>query len=90
MIKYNEKRENEKMQMEEAAKKFGQIDPNSVKKLDRPTRAGGVYVPPHKLREMETEIKMSNKNTIEYQRLMWELLRKSINGIINKVNITNI
>ena len=25
-----------------------------------------------------------------HQRLMWELLRKSINGVINKVNVVNI
>jgi len=25
-----------------------------------------------------------------HQRMMWELLRKSINGIVNKVNIANI
>ena len=26
----------------------------------------------------------------EYQRLTWEALKKSLNGIINKVNVTNI
>jgi pre-mRNA-splicing factor CWC22 len=26
----------------------------------------------------------------EYQRLTWEALKKSINGIVNKVNIVNI
>jgi pre-mRNA-splicing factor CWC22 len=25
-----------------------------------------------------------------HQKMMWELLRKSINGIVNKVNIANI
>jgi pre-mRNA-splicing factor CWC22 len=35
---------------------------------------------------METE----KENSENHQRLMWELLRKSINGIVNKVNITNI
>lgn len=34
---------------------------------------------------METE-----QYSEEHQRLLWELLRKSINGIINKVNILNI
>lgn len=29
-------------------------------------------------------------NSVDHQRMMWELLRKSINGIVNKVNISNI
>lgn len=33
---------------------------------------------------------MQNQSDMEHQKLMWELLRKSINGIINKVNIANI
>ena len=32
----------------------------------------------------------SEKHGLEHQKLMWELLRKSINGIINKVNTSNI
>ena len=28
--------------------------------------------------------------SLDHQRMMWELLRKSINGIVNKVNISNI
>jgi pre-mRNA-splicing factor CWC22 len=63
MKKYNEKRENEKLQMEEAAKKTTN---EVVKKVERPTRAGGVYIPPHKLREMESEMRVNNKNTNEY------------------------
>lgn len=31
-----------------------------------------------------------DKNSIQYQRMTWEALRKSINGVINKVNISNI
>ena len=57
----------------------------------RPTRAGGVYVPPHKLQKMQEELLVNNsKDTEQHQRVMWELLRKSINGIINKVNTLNI
>lgn len=32
----------------------------------------------------------ADHSSVEYQRMMWELLRKSINGIVNKVNISNI
>lgn len=51
-------------------------------------RAGGVYIPPFKLAQMRAQI--TDKNSREYQKMMWELLRKSINGIINKVNISNL
>ena len=54
------------------------------------TRAGGVYVAPHKLAQIKREIMESEKHGLEHQKLMWELLRKSINGIINKVNTSNI
>jgi hypothetical protein len=54
-------------------------------------RAGGVYIPPFKLQLLQQEIlEKEKKGSKEHQRLMWELLRKSINGIINKVNVTNI
>lgn len=36
------------------------------------------------------ELKSKDKNTPEYQKVAWEALRKSINGIINKVNVSNI
>lgn len=50
-----------------------------------------MYIPPHKLAQLQTEIlQKEEKNGIEHQKLMWELLRKSINGVINKVNVTNI
>lgn len=31
-----------------------------------------------------------DKNSEQYQRLRWDALRKSLNGIVNKVNSTNI
>jgi pre-mRNA-splicing factor CWC22 len=48
----------------------------------------GVYVPPHKLRRLQEQTK--DKSSLEYQRMNWEALKKSINGIINKVNVANI
>jgi pre-mRNA-splicing factor CWC22 len=55
------------------------------------SRAGGVYIPPFKLAMMYEEIRQKNdKSSVEYQKMMFEMLRKSINGIINKVNISNI
>jgi len=55
------------------------------------SRAGGVYIPPFKLAKMYEEIREKNdKSSLEYQKMMFEMLRKSINGIINKVNTSNI
>ncbi|KAH9608673.1 hypothetical protein KSS87_021890 [Heliosperma pusillum] len=51
-------------------------------------RTGGVYIPPFKLARMMKEI--DDKASAEYQRLTWDALRKSINGLVNKVNATNI
>ncbi|OAD04066.1 hypothetical protein MUCCIDRAFT_163581 [Mucor lusitanicus CBS 277.49] len=52
------------------------------------TRAGGAYIPPHRLRQMQQSIKDTSSE--EYQRITWEALKKSINGLINKVNTSNI
>lgn len=47
-----------------------------------------MYIPPFKLARMMAEV--SDRASPEYQRLTWEALKKSLNGIINKVNVTNI
>lgn len=48
------------------------------------TRTGGAYIPPARLRMMQAAI--SDKNSVAYQRISWEALKKSINGLINKVS----
>ncbi|BEI80471.1 hypothetical protein CcaverHIS002_0110000 [Cutaneotrichosporon cavernicola] len=53
------------------------------------SRSGGAYIPPARLRAMQAEA-AKDKTSPEYQRLSWDALRKSINGMINKVNVTNI
>lgn len=63
---------------------------NEEKKTQQKSRTGGAYVPPHKLRAMQQKIMEEDPNSVDHQRMMWELLRKSINGIVNKVNVTNI
>ena len=50
--------------------------------------SGGAYIPPARLRMMQEQIK--DKASKEFQRLSWEALKKSINGLINKVNVENI
>uniref|UniRef100_A0A4W5M1R1 Pre-mRNA-splicing factor CWC22 homolog n=1 Tax=Hucho hucho TaxID=62062 RepID=A0A4W5M1R1_9TELE len=52
------------------------------------TRTGGAYIPPAKLRMMQSQI--TDKSSLAYQRMSWEALKKSINGLINKVNVSNI
>ena len=52
------------------------------------TKTGGAYIPPAKLRLMQKNI--TDKSSEAYQRLAWEALKKSINGLINKVNSPNI
>jgi len=49
------------------------------------TRTGGAYIPPARLRAMQAEA-AKDKTSAEYQRLSWDALRKSINGMINKVS----
>lgn len=39
---------------------------------------------------MQQKIMEEDPASVDHQRMMWELLRKSINGIVNKVNISNI
>ncbi|KAG2164007.1 hypothetical protein JADG_003746 [Aureobasidium aubasidani] len=52
-------------------------------------RSGGTYVPPAKLRALQAEIG-NDPSSKEFQRMAWEALKKSINGLINKVNVSNI
>ena len=47
-------------------------------------RGGGVYIPPFRLKQMMAEA-AQDKNSEQYQKMMWEALRKTLNGIINKV-----
>ena len=49
------------------------------------TRTGGAYIPPARLRMMQESIK--DKNSAAYQRIAWEALKKSINGLVNKVGV---
>ncbi|KAG7290493.1 mitochondrial dynamin GTPase Msp1 [Staphylotrichum longicolle] len=51
-------------------------------------RSQGVYLPPQKLRALQAAI--TDKSTKEYQRMAWDALKKSINGLVNKVNTANI
>lgn len=50
--------------------------------------AGGAYIPPYRLAQLQKQTE--DKSTEEFQKLTWEALKKSINGLVNKVAISNI
>ena len=55
------------------------------------SKSGGLYIPPYRMEKLIEAIREKNDpSSIEYQKMMWELLKKSLNGIINKVNTSNI
>ncbi|KAI9494632.1 MIF4G-domain-containing protein [Zychaea mexicana] len=65
------------------------IDPaKEMEIMKATTRAGGAYIPPHRLRQMQQQV--TDKSSDQYQRITWEALKKSINGLINKINTSNI
>ncbi|KAG8955528.1 pre-mRNA-splicing factor cwc22 [Tulasnella sp. 408] len=53
------------------------------------SRSGGVYMPPARLRALQAAA-AQDKSSVEYQRLSWDALRKSLTGIVNRVNVSNI
>ncbi|KAF9507851.1 hypothetical protein BS47DRAFT_270663 [Hydnum rufescens UP504] len=53
------------------------------------SKSGGVYMPPARLRALQAAA-AEDKSSPEYQRLSWDALRKSLTGIVNRVNVTNI
>lgn len=52
------------------------------------TRSGGAYIPPARLALMQRSI--TDKSSEAFQRVSWEALKKSLNGLVNKVNVGNL
>jgi pre-mRNA-splicing factor CWC22 len=75
--------EKENMEGQKWVEKKRKDDPENIL-----TRTGGAYIPPARLRMLQEQI--SDKSSVAYQRMAWEALKKSINGLINKVNVSNI
>ncbi|NP_001089418.1 pre-mRNA-splicing factor CWC22 homolog [Xenopus laevis] len=77
---------------EEQTEEQNQTEPPVKKKKEELdpilTRTGGAYIPPARLRMMQEQI--TDKSSMAYQRMSWEALKKSINGLVNKVNVSNI
>lgn len=82
----------ERMRQREAEKEKEpekpKLDPKAEYEKLLSMRSGGTYIPPARLRALQAQI--TDKNSKEYQRMAWEALKKSINGLINKVNVSNI
>ncbi|KAJ0764237.1 putative MIF4G-like, type 3, initiation factor eIF-4 gamma, MA3, MIF4G-like domain superfamily [Helianthus annuus] len=51
-------------------------------------KSGGVYIPPFRLARMMDGVE--DKSSLQYQKMTWDALKKSINGLVNKVNAANI
>uniref|UniRef100_S4RMV5 Pre-mRNA-splicing factor CWC22 homolog n=1 Tax=Petromyzon marinus TaxID=7757 RepID=S4RMV5_PETMA len=91
-----ERRKRGKSPTQDEAERDGEVtggeEPPTKKKKDEVdpilTRSGGAYIPPARLRMMQEQI--ADKSSLAYQRMSWEALKKSINGLINKVNVSNI
>ena len=65
---------------------LSEIEETSLPK--NPLKIGEKYIPPYKMNKIIAEIRTKNDTkSEEYQKIMWDLLSKSINGIINKVKI---
>ena len=50
----------------------------------------GAYITPARLKALQQQQVPSDTLSEQYQLLHWEALKKSINGLINKVNASNI
>nr|CDI53110.1 probable Pre-mRNA splicing factor cwc22 [Melanopsichium pennsylvanicum 4] len=54
------------------------------------TKAGGAYIPPARLKALMAEAAAADPGSVEYQRMSWDSLKKSITGLVNKVAVENI
>ncbi|KAL1888672.1 pre-mRNA-splicing factor cwc22 [Ceratocystis pirilliformis] len=55
-------------------------------------RSGGTYIPPARLRALQAQMGQddSDEGKRIQQKFHWEALKKAINGLINKCNVSNI
>ncbi|KAK9449660.1 pre-mRNA-splicing factor cwc22 [Limtongia smithiae] len=81
-------RERERQAAEQAPKEVKPFDAKAEYERLLQLRSGGTYVPPARLRALQSQI--TNVDPKEMQRQAWESLKKGINGLVNKVNKSNI
>ncbi|QPG75980.1 hypothetical protein FOA43_003366 [Brettanomyces nanus] len=61
---------------------------DSKEELKSPQKSGA-YVPPAKLKEIQGNAQFA-EGSEDYQKLQWETLKKSINGLVNRVTKENL
>lgn len=87
-----ERQLNERLRNEEETKPLTEEEKQEKAKAEYQrllnARSGGTYIPPARLRALQAQV--TDKKSKEFQRMAWEALKKSINGLINKVNVSNI
>lgn len=54
------------------------------------TKAGGAYIPPARLKALMAEAAAADPGSLDFQRMSWDALKKSITGLVNKVAAENI
>ncbi|PWN91639.1 MIF4G-domain-containing protein [Acaromyces ingoldii] len=54
------------------------------------TRGGGAYIPPARLKALMAEAAAADPGSVEFQRMSWDALKKSVTGLVNKVAAENI
>ncbi|KAK9455378.1 pre-mRNA-splicing factor cwc22 [Dipodascopsis uninucleata] len=81
-------RERERQAAEREEKEVKPFDPQAEYERLLKLRSGGTYVPPARLRALQSQL--VEKDSKEYQRIAWDNLKKAINGLVNKVNKSNI
>ncbi len=74
-------------EMPSSIDRLGKKDSSSLSSTDR-SSGGAKYIPPGKLAQMRA--KGVKEDAADEQKISWEALRKSINGLINKANASNI
>ncbi|KAK9350051.1 armadillo-type protein [Lipomyces doorenjongii] len=87
-VDYQRALERERQAAEREEKEVKPFDPKAEYQRLLDLRSGGTYVPPARLRALQSQIVEGNPK--EHQRLAWDNLKKGINGLINKVNKSNI
>ena len=53
------------------------------------TRTGGAYIPPARLASLQRNLS-EDTHSPAHQRVYWEALKKSITGLVNKANTSNL
>ena len=79
---------NERTQKTESSSRIKNLERMTVDLWRQVTRTGGAYIPPKRM--TGDDLALPAKDTEAYQRLSWDALRRSLNGLVNKVNASNL